>query len=572
MEPYAAGWLSIVPPIVAIALALLTKEVLSSLLIGILTGTLIYAIGTDANIIMGTLETTFKLMGDKVDFNILIFTSLLGALVYVVGMSGGTKAYGNWAVQRVKSRRATLMSTSGLGILIFIDDYFNCLSVGTVMRPLCDRYNVSRAKLAYIIDSTAAPVCIIAPVSSWAAAVGSSLKGNAVFESDMAAFIASIPWNFYALLSIFMVFFIIFTGLDFGPMRTSEEKALQGNVGGIQGGSAEPPKANPRGTVMDMLVPITALIIFAVLALMYSGGYWGADPAYHSFAASIGNSSAAAALVWAAFGSVLVALLLYVPRRLVPFGDFMQGLVEGMKLMLPANIILVLAWTLSGVCRDLLSTPQFVESLVSTAGGDFSVFLPAAVFIIAAFLAFSTGTAWGTFGILIPIVVPVVQGIDPTLTIVVLSATLAGSVFGDHCSPISDTTILSSAGAGCNHIEHVSTQLPYALLVAFCSAVGYLVAGLSGGNLWLSFGTSLGLLIVAVIVLHNMRRRKPNRSSTSAQTNWIYRLGWHIKEDPLGFFSGRVFYLTYSGLHKYFMQSVDSSKEIYLLILGLMNK
>lgn len=252
MEPYAAGWLSIVPPIVAIALALLTKEVLSSLLIGILTGTLIYAIGTDANIIMGTLETTFKLMGDKVDFNILIFTSLLGALVYVVGMSGGTKAYGNWAVQRVKSRRATLMSTSGLGILIFIDDYFNCLSVGTVMRPLCDRYNVSRAKLAYIIDSTAAPVCIIAPVSSWAAAVGSSLKGNAVFESDMAAFIASIPWNFYALLSIFMVFFIIFTGLDFGPMRTSEEKALQGNVGGIQGGGAEPPKANPRGTVMDM--------------------------------------------------------------------------------------------------------------------------------------------------------------------------------------------------------------------------------------------------------------------------------------------------------------------------------
>ena len=509
MEPYAAGWLSIVPPIVAIALALLTKEVLSSLLIGILTGTLIYAIGTDANIIMGTLETTFKLMGDKVDFNILIFTSLLGALVYVVGMSGGTKAYGNWAVQRVKSRRATLMSTSGLGILIFIDDYFNCLSVGTVMRPLCDRYNVSRAKLAYIIDSTAAPVCIIAPVSSWAAAVGSSLKGNAVFESDMAAFIASIPWNFYALLSIFMVFFIIFTGLDFGPMRTSEEKALQGNVGGIQGGSAEPPKANPRGTVMDMLVPITALIIFAVLALMYSGGYWGADPVYHSFAASIGNSSAAASLVWAAFGSVLVALLLYVPRRLVPFGDFMQGLVEGMKLMLPANIILVLAWTLSGVCRDLLSTPHFVESLVSTAGGDFSVFLPAAVFFIAAFLAFSTGTAWGTFGILIPIVVPVVQGIDPTLTIVVLSATLAGSVFGDHCSPISDTTILSSAGAGCNHIEHVSTQLPYALLVAFCSAVGYLVAGLSGGNLWLSFGTSLGLLIVAVIVLHNMRRRKP---------------------------------------------------------------
>lgn len=508
MEPYAAGWLSIVPPIVAIVLALLTKEVLSSLLIGILTGTLIYTIGTDGNVIMDTLQTTFTLMGNKVDFNILIFTSLLGALVYVVAMSGGTKAYGNWAVERVKTRRATLFSTSGLGILIFIDDYFNCLSVGTVMRPLCDRYNVSRAKLAYIIDSTAAPVCIIAPVSSWAAAVGSSLKGNGVFESDMAAFIACIPWNFYALLSIFMVFFIIATGLDFGPMRRSEERAAAGDTGGVKGGGAEPPKPNPRGKVSDMLIPICALIVLAVLSLMYSGGYWGDDPAYHTFQSSIGNSSAASALVWAAFGAVLVAFLLYVPRKLVPFSDFMQGLLEGMKLMLPANIILILAWTLSGVCRDLISTPQFVESIVTQSGAGLSLFLPAVVFVIAAFLAFSTGTAWGTFGILIPIVVPVVQGIDPSLTIVVLSATLAGSVFGDHCSPISDTTILSSAGAGCNHIEHVTTQLPYALLVAACSAVGYLVAGLSHGNLWLSLGTALLLLIVSVVVLHSMRGRQ----------------------------------------------------------------
>ncbi|MDO5532027.1 Na+/H+ antiporter NhaC family protein [Sutterella sp.] len=509
MEPYAAGWLSIVPPIVAIALALVTKEVLSSLLIGILTGTLIYTIGTDGNIIMGTVQTTFTLMANKIDFSILIFTSLLGALVYVVAMSGGTKAYGNWAVKRVKSRRATLLSTMGLGILIFIDDYFNCLSVGTVMRPLSDRYGISRAKLAYIIDSTAAPVCIIAPVSSWAAAVGSSLKGNGVFESDMAAFIASIPWNFYALLSIFMVFFIIITDLDFGPMRKSEERAAAGNIGAVEGGGgAEPPKANPNGHVMDMIIPILALIIFAVLALMYSGGYWGDDPAYHSFQASIGNSSAAAALVWAAFGSVGVAFLLYVPRKLVPFMDFMSGLLEGMKLMLPANVILVLAWALSGVCRDLISTPQFVEGLVTGAGTSLSLFLPCVVFIIAAFLAFSTGTAWGTFGILIPIVVPVVQGIDPSLTIVVLSATLAGSVFGDHCSPISDTTILSSAGGGCNHMEHVTTQLPYALLVAVCSALGYLVAGFSGGNLWLSFGVALAALILSVIALHSMKGRE----------------------------------------------------------------
>lgn len=509
MEPYAAGWLSILPPIIAIGLALVTKEVLSSLLIGILSGTLIYSIGTDANFLMGTLQTGFKVMADKVDFEILIFTSLLGSLVYVVAMSGGTRAYGNWAVQRVKSRRATLFSASGLGILIFIDDYFNCLSVGTVMRPLCDRYNISRAKLAYIIDSTAAPVCIIAPVSSWAAAVGSSLKGNAVFESDMAAFIATIPWNFYALLSILLIIFIIATDFDFGPMRRSEERAAAGDIGASESSQgAEPPNPNPRGRVIDMLVPITALIVFAVLSLMYSGGYWGDDPQYYTFQAAIGNSSASSSLVWAAFGAVFVAFIFYVPRKLVGFSEFMNGMVEGMKLMLPANIILVLAWALSGVCRDLLQTPQFVESIVTSGGADFSIFLPAVVFIIAAFLAFSTGTAWGTFGILIPIVVPVVQGIDPSLTVVSLSATLAGSVFGDHCSPISDTTILSSAGAGCNHMEHVSTQLPYALVVAVSSAIGYLVAGLSNGNLWLSFGVALLVMVAIVSTLHFMKGKR----------------------------------------------------------------
>lgn len=513
MEPFAAGWLSILPPIVAIALALLTKEVLSSLTLGILTGTLIYTIGTDGNVLMGTLQSAFTTMGNKVDFNILVFCSLLGALVYVVAMSGGTKAYGAWAVSKIKGRRSTLLATSGLGILIFIDDYFNCLSVGTVMRPLCDNYRIARAKLAYIIDSTAAPICIIAPVSSWAAAVGSSLKGNGVFESDMAAFIAAIPWNFYALLSIAMILFIVITNYDFGPMARAEERALAGDVGEGAAGHAEPPHANPRGRVFDMLVPIFALIVFAVLALMYSGGYWGSDPAYHTFQAAIGNSSAASALVWAAFGAVVVAFFLYVPRGLVPFADFMQGLVEGAKLMLPANIILVLAWTLSGVCRDLLQTPLFVQEIVQSSGGDLSVFLPFAVFLISAFLSFSTGTAWGTFGILIPIVVPVVQGIDPNLTIVVLSATLAGSVMGDHCSPISDTTILSSAGACCNHIEHVATQLPYALVVAACSAAGYLVAGITGGNLWLSLGTAFAMMVVVATFLHFREVRRAAKAA-----------------------------------------------------------
>ena len=509
MEPFNAGWLSIVPPIVAIALALITKEVLSSLVLGILTGTLIYTIGMDGNVLMGTLESAFTVMGNKVDFNILIFCSLLGALVYVVAMSGGTKAYGNWAVKRIKGRKSALAATTGLGALIFIDDYFNCLTVGTV-RPICDRYNIARAKLAYIIDSTAAPVCIIAPVSSWAAAVGSSLQGSTAFESDMAAFIATIPWNFYALLCLLLIVFIVVTDFDFGPMRKSEERAAKGEqfTSTAATSSAEPPNANPHGTLWDMLVPIASLIVFCVLALMYSGGYWGADPKYHTFASALGNSSAAPSLVWASFGAVGIAFLMYVPRGLVPFTDFMSGLVEGMKLMLPANIILVLAWTLSGVCRDLLQTPLFVQSIVTSGGAEWSIFLPAVIFVIAAFLSFSTGTAWGTFGILIPIVVPVVEAIDPGLTVVALSATLAGSVFGDHCSPISDTTILSSAGSGCNHIEHVSTQMPYSLTVAFSACLGYVVAGLTGGNWILSITTAVVALIGTVLLLHFWNSRR----------------------------------------------------------------
>ena len=506
MEPFNAGWLSIVPPIVAIALALITKEVLSSLVLGILTGTLIYTIGMDGNVLMGTLESAFTVMGNKVDFNILIFCSLLGALVYVVAMSGGTKAYGNWAVKRIKGRKSALAATTGLGALIFIDDYFNCLTVGSVMRPITDKHRVSRAKLAY----TAAPVCIIAPVSSWAAPAGSSLQGSTAFESDMAAFIATIPWNFYALLCLLLIVFIVVTDFDFGPMRKSEERAAKGEqfTSTAATSSAEPPNANPHGTLWDMLVPIASLIVFCVLALMYSGGYWGADPKYHTFASALGNSSAAPSLVWASFGAVGIAFLMYVPRGLVPFTDFMSGLVEGMKLMLPANIILVLAWTLSGVCRDLLQTPLFVQSIVTSGGAEWSIFLPAVIFVIAAFLSFSTGTAWGTFGILIPIVVPVVEAIDPGLTVVALSATLAGSVFGDHCSPISDTTILSSAGSGCNHIEHVSTQMPYSLTVAFSACLGYVVAGLTGGNWILSITTAVVALIGTVLLLHFWNSRR----------------------------------------------------------------
>ncbi len=503
MESYAAGWLSIVPPIVAIVLALITKEVFSSLLIGIFSGTCIYAFGKGLeDPIINMLGVTFTLMAKKVDFQILMFCTLLGALVYVLNMSGGTKRYGEMALKKIKSRKSSLMATCGLSFVIFIDDYFNCLTVGTVMRPLTDAYKVSREKLAYIIDSTAAPMCIIAPVSSWAAAVGSSLKATGAFQSDFQAFVSTIPYNFYAIFCLLLVIYLSYTNRDFGPMKKAEVKALYARPEEVAVASIDRSKhkQSEKGTLWDMVIPLICLIIFAVLSLLYDGGYWGSDPAYHSVTAALGNCSASKALVWASFGALVVAFLMYIPRKIVSFQDFMEGSVEGMKLMLPANVILILAWTLSGVCRDLLMTQNFVESFVTGSTG-LDLFLPAAIFLIAAFLSFSTGTAWGTFGILIPIAVPVAQAVDPSLTIVCLSSTLAGAVFGDHCSPISDTTILSSAGSGCSHIAHVTTQLPYAWFIAVCCLFGYLVAGFTHGSWLFSFGATSAMFVVVLAVL-----------------------------------------------------------------------
>jgi len=504
MEPYYAGWLSLLPPVVAIVLALVTKEVISSLLVGVLTGTTLYAFHMDVGPVpVAAVQTAFSVMVSKMDADIAIFCSLLGALVCVITRAGGAAAYGRWATRRIGSKKSAMLATSGLGAAIFIDDYFNCLTVGTVMRPVTDTYRISRAKLAYIIDSTAAPVCIIAPISSWAAAVGSNLRDAGVFESEFGAFVASIPYNFYALLCLGMVLAMCFFNLDFGPMRKSEEKARAGELGAMEEAdtAARSIAGSSKGHVADMLVPIGSLVVFAVLALLYAGGYWGEDPAYHTVGAAFGNTSASKALVWASFGALVVALVMFVPRRLMSLRQFMDGCVDGMKTMLPAVIILMLAWTISGVCRDLLQTPEFVKTLVS--GEDaVSLLLPALVFVIAGFLSFSTGTAWGTFGILIPIVVPVAQAVDPQILVVTLSATLAGSVFGDHCSPISDTTILSSAGAACNHMEHVSTQLPYALMIGACCVAGYVVAGLTRGSLLPSLGTAVLCLAVLIFILH----------------------------------------------------------------------
>ncbi|MCR5537026.1 MAG: Na+/H+ antiporter NhaC family protein [Succinivibrio sp.] len=511
MEPYAAGALSIVPPVIAVTLALLTKEVFSSLLVGILSGTCIYCLGSGyaGNILVGTAEVAFKEMVVKFDLNIVMFCSLLGSLVYVISMAGGAKAYGQWATHRIKSRRSAMLSTSFLGAFIFIDDYFNCLTVGTVMRPITDTYKISREKLAYIIDATAAPICIIAPISSWAAAVGSNLKETKAFDNEMSAFIATVPWNFYALLSITLVVLLSLLRFDFGPMYKAEQKALQSEAAPeISPKTEDQLEGSADGTMWDMIVPILALIVFCTLSLLYVGGYFGPDEAYHSIGAAFGNTDAGPALVLGSFGGLVVAFVLFVSRKLLSIKAFMEGVLRGIQAMVPACLILTLAWTISGVCRDLLQTPEFISTLVGEDGDSAQSILPALIFAVAGFLSFSTGTAWGTFGILIPIVVTVAQAIDPfsqELIVISLSATLAGSVFGDHCSPISDTTILSAAGSGCAHIEHVYTQLPYAMLVATCTFFGYVVAGITY-NLFFSLGTALLLLIGSIIFL-NLKRK-----------------------------------------------------------------
>ena len=504
MDPVYVGWLSILPPVIAIVLALLTKEVISSLLVGILSGALIYSLSTGANPIVGTVETSFKLMANKADISILLFLALLGALVVVIGMAGGSRAYGRWAGTKLKSRRSAMVATGVLGGLIFIDDYFNCLTVGTVMKPVTDKHNISRAKLAYIIDATAAPVCIIAPISSWAAAVGSSLRETGAFSSDLTAFVSTIPYNLYAILSIVMVFALCLFNLDFGPMAKVEKKAKEeGDPGAVDTRLRESFAVSDKGRVFDMLIPVIPLIVFTILAMLYNGGLWGEDPAYHSIPAAFGNCSASEALVIGGFAALVVAFLLFVPRGVVKFRAFMDGIVEGVKSMVPAFVILILAWTISGVCRELLMTGEFVKTIVSNSVLP-GALLPALIFIVSALLSFAMGTAWGTFGILIPIVVPTCTAVAPELLVVALSATLAGSVFGDHCSPISDTTILSSTGAGCNHIQHVSTQLVYSVTAAACCVVGYLVAGFSGGNIPLTLGTSLLLLAAVMFILHRI--------------------------------------------------------------------
>ena len=483
------GWPSILPPLIAILLALITKEVYSSLFIGVFSGMLIYSFGTGGSIFSAT-ALTFDMMSSKISDNsyMIIFLALLWAVVKLVSASGGSAAYGRWAGRRIKTKRAAAFATSLLGVLIFIDDGFNCLTVGTVMRPITDRLRISREKLSYIIDATAAPVCIIAPVSSWAVAVASEVSDKNGFH----IFLSTIPYNFYALMTILMVFIISFSGRDFGPMKKAEEKAVE-----MTGGSNNQNQADTQeGRVIDLVLPILVLIICAILGMAYGGGFFDGV----SFSEAIGYNPTAG-LSLGAFAGLLTAMILYLPRKIMKPKEFIECIVSGIGNIVPPMLILILSWTLGGVCRQLIGTGVFISGFVTESNMSLGL-LPLVIFVIAALMSFSMGTSWGTFGMLIPIITMICETDKAGMMLIpALGATLAGSVYGDHCSPISDTTILASTGADCKHIRHVETQLPYATLVALICAVGYLIVGIAGSP-WLALVIQTFLLIMAVIILN----------------------------------------------------------------------
>lgn len=473
MDITATVW-TLLPPIIAIALALITKEVYSSLLIGILAGALLY---TGFNP-LHAVETTFEIMGGKLgdNINICIFLVLLGILVSLVTKSGASRAYGEWAVKTIKSRRGASFATSFLGIFIFVDDYFNCLTVGTVMRPVTDKYSITRAKLAYIIDATAAPVCIIAPISSWAAAVTGFVEG----ANGLELFIRAIPYNFYALLTIVMMLTLTFAKFDYGPMRMYEmseylsdkhESRVKASITGAEKQLNE--EGNPNGRVIHLVFPIIVLIVCCVIGMIYTGGFFDGV----SFVDAFSGSNASLGLTYGSVIAMILTIVFFLATRVMKFTECMDAIPEGFKSMVPAILILTFAWTLKAM-TDSLGAQQYVAALVRGSAGSFLSLLPAIIFLIGCGLSFATGTSWGTFGILIPIVVNVFDGnLSNELMIISISACMAGAVCGDHCSPISDTTIMASAGAQCVHIDHVTTQLPYAMTAAAVSFVAYIIAG-----------------------------------------------------------------------------------------------
>lgn len=508
--------LSLLPPVIAIVLALITKEVYSSLFAGIVVGALLYA-NFNLELMVNTMfysgnGLVFKI-ADSWNAGIIIFLIMLGILVALMNKAGGSAAFGKWASKRIKSRVGAQLATLVLGVLIFVDDYFNCLTVGSVMRPVTDRHKVSRAKLAYVIDATAAPVCIIAPISSWAAAVTSSVPEDSGING-FSVFIQTIPFNLYALLTIVMMIILIVSKTDFGPMRKHEMNALKGDLFTTEDrpyDETDEDDENSKAHVLDLILPIIVLIAACILCMVYTGGFFAGEPFISAFA----NCDASMGLVLGGFIAIIFTFVYYMLRNIISFKDMTDCIPEGFKAMIAPVLILAFAWTLSGM-TNLLGADVFVAGVVAGSAQALLGFLPVIIFLIAAGLAFATGTSWGTFGILIPIVVGVFP--EGQMMVISIAACLAGAVCGDHCSPISDTTIMASAGAHCNHINHVSTQIPYAVTVLVVSAVGYAIMGVlyavgAAGAAILGLPISIVILFIVLMLM----RKKAGKVEVSAE-------------------------------------------------------
>lgn len=507
---------SLLPPVVAIVLALVTKEVYSSLFVGIVAGALLYA--------NGNLELMFNTMlfneeggmiyklADSWNVGILVFLVILGILVALMNAVGGSAAFGQWASEHIKTNVGAQLATIALGILIFVDDYFNCLTVGSVMRPVTDRHKVSRAKLAYLIDATAAPICIIAPVSSWAAAVTSSVPADSSING-FTMFLSTIPYNFYALTTILMMILLAVTGTDFGPMKLHEVNAARGDLFTTKArpyGDADKEPVSPKGQVIDLIFPVLVLIACCIIGMIYTGGFFSGE----SFVAAFSGADASVGLVLGSMVTLLITFVFYMTRGVMTFKEFTACIPEGFKAMVAPILILTMAWTLSGM-TGLLGAKYYVHDIVAASAGSLQMFLPAVIFLIGVLLAFATGTSWGTFAILIPIVCNVFGEENYEMLVISIAACLAGAVCGDHCSPISDTTIMASAGAHCDHVNHVSTQLPYAMTAAAVSFVGYLLAGIIGfklGSGAAHIATAATLVLMAAVIFFIRSREKGKKA------------------------------------------------------------
>ena len=515
--------LSLLPPVVAIVLALNTKEVYTSLLVGIATGALLYANGN----LELALTTLFfnedggmvSKLSDSSNVGILVFLVMLGILVALMNKAGGSAAFGRWASTHIHTRAGAQFATLLLGVMIFVDDYFNCLTVGSVMRPVTDRQKISRAKLAYLIDATAAPICIIAPVSSWAAAVTSSVpEGSGI--NGFTMFLRTIPYNYYAIMTIVMCLFLIFTGTDYGPMKRNEENAKNGDLFTTEDrpyGDDVDDGTDTKGHVVDLVAPVIVLIASCIFGMIYSGGFFeGVD-----FVSAFANCNASMGLVMGSSIALLFTFVFYRTRQVMTFQDFAACIPDGFKAMVSPMLILTLAWTLSGM-TGLLGAKYYVADLLSGSAAALQYLLPFIIFIVAVFLAFATGTSWGTFSILIPIVCHAFP--EGEMLVLSIAACLSGAVCGDHCSPISDTTIMASAGAHCSHVNHVSTQLPYALTVAAISAGCYVLAGVgeavlgSNANIFSSLILLAVAIAVELVVLSIVRIRTGHARPKAAST------------------------------------------------------